>query len=174
MASGSPNPQLNPTPWPFNDGVLFSNDHMEVQSDGVLVIPHVLTNHQASDLVVKRIGVGRIGARFKDKDEDGKAVRIWCEWLGKVDSTSEEAPKHDFAVVTFSYTHNLGGIPVVQDHSGCSERTCDICQQRLFQNKDVAALLNLKTGKLVCSTRNCSGVGHHLNFSFSLLAYFLL
>ncbi|MBA0755872.1 hypothetical protein Gogos_000142, partial [Gossypium gossypioides] len=35
-----------------------------------------------------------------------------------------------------------------------AERMCDICQQKMLPEKDVAALLNLKTRKLVCSSRN--------------------
>ncbi|MBA0636008.1 hypothetical protein Godav_025832 [Gossypium davidsonii] len=38
-----------------------------------------------------------------------------------------------------------------------AERMCDICQQKMLPEKDVTALLNLKTGKLVCSSRNVNG-----------------
>lgn len=39
-----------------------------------------------------------------------------------------------------------------------SERVCDICQHKMLPGKDVATLLNMKTGKIVCSSRNLNGV----------------
>lgn len=39
-----------------------------------------------------------------------------------------------------------------------AERMCDICQQKMLPEKDVATLMNLNTGKLVCSSRNVNGV----------------
>ncbi|KAJ1434556.1 hypothetical protein SESBI_05424 [Sesbania bispinosa] len=39
-----------------------------------------------------------------------------------------------------------------------SEKVCNICQQKMLPGKDVAALLNLKTGRLACSSRNRTGV----------------
>ncbi|KAK9664202.1 hypothetical protein RND81_14G025600 [Saponaria officinalis] len=41
-----------------------------------------------------------------------------------------------------------------------SEIMCDICQQKMLPGKDVAALLNLKTGRLACSSRNVHGAFH--------------
>lgn len=39
-----------------------------------------------------------------------------------------------------------------------AERACDICRQPMLPGKDVATLLNCKTGKLACSSRNTNGV----------------
>lgn len=39
-----------------------------------------------------------------------------------------------------------------------AERMCDICQHKMLPGKDVATLMNMKTGKLVCSSRNVHGV----------------
>jgi hypothetical protein len=39
-----------------------------------------------------------------------------------------------------------------------ADRMCDICQHRMLPGKDVSALMNLKTGRLVCSSRNVYGV----------------
>lgn len=39
-----------------------------------------------------------------------------------------------------------------------AERMCDICQHKMLPGKDVATLLNLKTGRLACSSRNVNGV----------------
>ncbi|CAO2814460.1 unnamed protein product [Amaranthus hypochondriacus] len=41
-----------------------------------------------------------------------------------------------------------------------SEKMCDICQHKMLPGKDVATLLNLKTGKLACSSRNVHGAFH--------------
>ena len=38
-----------------------------------------------------------------------------------------------------------------------AEKMCNICQQKMLPSKDVAALLNLKTRRLACSTRNDTG-----------------
>ncbi|KAK6120697.1 hypothetical protein DH2020_045560 [Rehmannia glutinosa] len=213
-----------------------------------IVIPAVLQKDEVSDLVVRHMGVGRIGARFSEKDGVSNEIRrIWCEWLGNKDFADEDAdmvPEHDFAVVTFPYNYNLGRKGFLDgfkyllpsphseaedsvssrgkkrksfsdpedvseastnqgDSSGeesassknsnlkmllsgnddqlvlsrilssktmrkqlrdqqrvASERSCDICQQKMLPDKDVAALLNRRTGKLVCSSRNLTGVGH--------------
>lgn len=53
-----------------------------------------------------------------------------------------------------------------------SERSCDICQQKMLPNKDVAALLNRRTGKLVCSSRNPTGAFHL--FHTSCLIHWIL
>ena len=229
------------------------------ESRRLLVIPGVLQKDEVSDLVVRHIGDGKIGARFSLKDGVSREIRrIWCEWLGNAESTTEDVDgthEHDFAIVTFSYNYNLGRKGLLEgfryllpssphseaedsgsskgkrtksfsdseditgalrnqdDSSGeesqssnslkskvlfsgnddqvvhsriissktmrkqlriqhriASERTCDICQQKMLPNKDVAALLNRKTGKLVCSSRNLTGVGHHLNFSFPIIS----
>ncbi|XP_062076552.1 uncharacterized protein LOC133781533 isoform X2 [Humulus lupulus] len=41
-----------------------------------------------------------------------------------------------------------------------SERMCDICQHKMLPGKDVAALMNVKTGRLACSSRNVNGAFH--------------
>ncbi|RZB76832.1 hypothetical protein D0Y65_034988 [Glycine soja] len=39
-----------------------------------------------------------------------------------------------------------------------AEKVCNICQQKMLPGKDVAALLNLKTRRVACSSRNRTGV----------------
>ena len=39
-----------------------------------------------------------------------------------------------------------------------AERMCDICQHKMLPGKDVATLMNVKNGKLACSSRNGNGV----------------
>ncbi|PSS16329.1 Histidine-rich glycoprotein [Actinidia chinensis var. chinensis] len=46
-----------------------------------------------------------------------------------------------------------------------AERMCDICQQKILAGKDVATLLNRKTGKVVCSSRNVNGAFHVYHIS---------
>ncbi|GKV36730.1 hypothetical protein SLEP1_g44829 [Rubroshorea leprosula] len=53
-----------------------------------------------------------------------------------------------------------------------AERMCDICQQKMLPEKDVATLMNLKTGKLACSSRNLNGAFHV--FHTSCLIHWLL
>ncbi|KAJ8763801.1 hypothetical protein K2173_003583 [Erythroxylum novogranatense] len=52
------------------------------------------------------------------------------------------------------------------------ERPCDICQQKMLPGKDVATLVNLKTEKLACSSRNLNGVFHV--FHTSCLVHWIL
>ncbi|KAH6764035.1 hypothetical protein C2S51_015284 [Perilla frutescens var. frutescens] len=239
-----------------------SNSSLDDDGTGrLLVIPGVLQKDEVSDLVVRHIGVGKIGARFCEKDGvSSEILRIWCEWLGNVDFTCENInmiPEHEFAVVTFSYNYNLGRMGLFDgfryllpssphseaEDTGCprdkkrksfsdpedtsealrnqgdssgeesrssnkskskllcsgnddqlvhsrilssktmrkllrnqervaSERTCDICQQKMLPNKDVAALMNRKTGKLACSSRNFTGAFHL--FHISCLIHWIL
>lgn len=54
-----------------------------------------------------------------------------------------------------------------------AERMCDICNIKLLPGKDVATLLNMKTGKLACSSRNTTGA-FHLFHTSCLLHWILL
>ncbi|XP_050367306.1 uncharacterized protein LOC126785723 [Argentina anserina] len=53
-----------------------------------------------------------------------------------------------------------------------SGRMCDICQQRMLPGKDVATLMNMKTGRLACSSRNVNGAFHV--FHTSCLIHWIL
>ncbi|KAF5175674.1 Acyl-udp-n-acetylglucosamine o-acyltransferase [Thalictrum thalictroides] len=53
-----------------------------------------------------------------------------------------------------------------------AERTCDICYVKLLPGKDVACLLNMKTGRLACSSRNSTGAFHL--FHTSCLIHWIL
>ncbi|KAL6998813.1 hypothetical protein U1Q18_042015 [Sarracenia purpurea var. burkii] len=53
-----------------------------------------------------------------------------------------------------------------------AERMCDICQQKILPGKDVATLLNRRTGRLACSSRNGSGAFHV--FHISCLIHWIL
>ncbi|WOG98754.1 hypothetical protein DCAR_0418099 [Daucus carota subsp. sativus] len=53
-----------------------------------------------------------------------------------------------------------------------AERMCDICQHKVLPGKDVATLMNMKTGRLVCSSRNVNGAFHV--FHISCLVHWIL
>ncbi|XP_059660940.1 uncharacterized protein LOC132307247 [Cornus florida] len=53
-----------------------------------------------------------------------------------------------------------------------AERMCDLCQHKMLPGKDVAALLNTKTGRLACSSRNVNGAFHL--FHISCLIHWIL
>lgn len=58
-----------------------------------------------------------------------------------------------------------------------AERMCDICQHKMLPGKDVSALMNMQTGRLLCSSRNVHGVKSLSNlhlFSFRLCFLFLV
>ncbi|TYI87899.1 hypothetical protein E1A91_D04G168100v1 [Gossypium mustelinum] len=226
-----------------------------------LVIPGVLIKDKISDLKVSFSGLGRIAARFCEKDGISNGIsRIWCEWLGKEAPRNDDrfkVPKHEFAVVTFPYNCDLGRKGLLDDvkslltsgstteldngeaairkrkksfsdpedisgslsnqydSSGedssasngdssrlaldryddqllltrfissrtirrelrrqqriAAERMCDICRQKMLPDKDVATLMNLNTGKLVCSSRNVNGAFHV--FHTSCLIHWIL
>ncbi|KAL1203156.1 hypothetical protein V5N11_015392 [Cardamine amara subsp. amara] len=46
-----------------------------------------------------------------------------------------------------------------------SERICEVCKQKMLPGKDAAAILNLKTGNLVCGSRNRLGAFHLFHVS---------
>ncbi|KAJ0263142.1 hypothetical protein HA466_0035490 [Hirschfeldia incana] len=46
-----------------------------------------------------------------------------------------------------------------------SERICEVCKQKMLPGKDAAAILNMKTGKLACGSRNLLGAFHLFHVS---------
>ncbi|KAF5481269.1 hypothetical protein F2P56_001937 [Juglans regia] len=59
-----------------------------------------------------------------------------------------------------------------QQQRVAAERMCDICQHKMLPGKDVSALMNVKTGRLVCSSRNVHGAFHV--FHTSCIIHWLL
>lgn len=239
---------LLPNPWPFNDGVLFfHNSHEDDRiatpvsepwmgvagrtSDrenirkcrGIqrnLSIPYTPPFEENSNMELKIIGYGHVGAKIHEDDEGGgsKFSRIWCAWLGdgNSDGCDEflQSPKCDFAIVNLPYTVNLGrkyssddenwspspdsffqtdefgrrakrkrkslsdpedSPGASKDQRGCNSdtnleqrkrfRKCDICQQTFLPGRDVATLLNLRTGRFACTSRNNNGAFHVFHIS---------
>ncbi|XP_045800706.1 uncharacterized protein LOC123894695 [Trifolium pratense] len=93
----------------------------DTQADGsMLVIPCLKIASETVDVKVKKVGWGKISARFAEKygSSNGKEIRrIWCEWLGKENSQQDdiEVQEHDFAVVIFPYSYDLGRDKVLED-----------------------------------------------------------
>ncbi|CAI8592612.1 unnamed protein product [Vicia faba] len=88
--------------------------------DSILVIPRLKIATEAIDVRVRKVGLGKISARFAEKygSLNGSEIRrIWCEWLGKEDSQVDdvEVQEHDFAVVVFPYSYDLGRDKVLED-----------------------------------------------------------
>lgn len=82
-------------------------------ADNCLTIHRVLIKEQVKNLSVDLMGLGHIASRIHETDEvRSKISRIWCAWLGQVDSDDGEnllaSPKCDFAIVSFTYTYDLG------------------------------------------------------------------
>lgn len=232
----------------FGDNGLDIVDPSSDREDCNLLIPNVLIKTEMSDLQVRFVGVGKIAARYLEKDDKlDSVVRIWCEWLGKgiPDDNLGQIPQHDFALIILGYSYDLGrkgflddvksllstsAAPDTEDGSNggmkrkkcfsdpedmseslsnqydssgddsaasylstskimldryddqllhtrvissktvrrelrrqqriAAERMCAICQQKMLPAKDVATLVNMKTGRLVCSSRNLNGAFH--------------
>lgn len=102
----------------YSDLQLSSTDDT-VTEDCTLVVPHALIGDKASDLQVREVGLGKIAARFFEKDGGLNGIRrIWCEWLGKeVDGQEDVAavPEHDYAVIIFSYNSDLGRTGMLEE-----------------------------------------------------------
>jgi len=78
-----------------------------------LVIPGVLLREEVTRMRVQFIGYGHIGTRVHETNEGRRNInRIWCCWLGRGESDDCKelllSLKCDFAVVSFSYTYDLG------------------------------------------------------------------
>jgi hypothetical protein len=93
----------------------------DTQADGsMLVIPCLKIASETVDVKVKKVGLGKISARFAENhgSSNRKEIRrIWCEWLGKENSQQDvtEVQEHDFAVVIFPYSYDLGRDKVLED-----------------------------------------------------------
>ncbi|KAF8672445.1 hypothetical protein HU200_049656 [Digitaria exilis] len=92
-----------------------SEDHVLSNSgtDGPLVIPGVLLKDVVSDLPVHLLGYGHISYRLCEGIKNCKKIsKIWCAWVGQEGSHGSETcntyEHSGFAIVNFSYTHDLG------------------------------------------------------------------
>ncbi|KAF7805927.1 uncharacterized protein G2W53_038088 [Senna tora] len=103
----------------LNTNLQLSSTDDTVNEDCNLVIPHALIGDKASDLKVREVGLGKIAARFFQKEGGLNGIRrIWCEWLGKEANDHQNVaavPEHDFAVIIFSYNSDLGRTGLLEE-----------------------------------------------------------
>ncbi|KAK6919051.1 hypothetical protein RJ641_017473 [Dillenia turbinata] len=101
-----------------------------------LLIPGVLIE-EVSDLVVKFMGFGQMGAKFcLDSGSSHVMTKIWCEWLGVKDHNDRDimaVPEHDYAVVNFSYNYALARKGLFDDIK------CLLSSSRCSENEDMEA-----------------------------------
>ena len=91
-----------------------------VDDGSTLVIPRLQIATETIDVKFRKVGLGKISARFVQKygSSNGNEIkRIWCEWLGKENNQQYdiEVQEHDFAVVIFPYNYDLGRDAVLED-----------------------------------------------------------
>nr|GLL22912.1 uncharacterized protein LOC109188046 [Ipomoea trifida] len=101
---------------------------------------------------------------FSDPEDVSESLSNQC------DSSGEETQSSDTRLLLNGYDDQLLHSRVIssktirrqlrKQQQVAAERMCDICQQKMLPGKDVATLLNMKTGKLVCSSRNMTGAFH--------------
>ncbi|CAD5174801.1 unnamed protein product [Musa acuminata subsp. malaccensis] len=139
-------------------------------ADNSLIIPGVLLKQGVSGLAVQPLGVGQIAYRVQEnKESRGKIItRIWCAWLGQEGSNLSDELNvpvtSQYAIVNFPYAYGLGRKPAPGDE--------DLPMQPMLPRKDVATLLNRRTGNLACSSRNTTGAFHP--FHASCLIHWIL
>lgn len=117
---------------------------------------------------------------FSDPGDVGESVSN-----NHYDSSGEECQSSNSACPKFlvdAYDDNQLQLRVLKSKSMrrelrkqqrlAAERMCDLCQQKMLPGKDVASLLNRKTGRLACSSRNPTGAFHV--FHVSCLIHWIL
>lgn len=108
---------------------------------------------------------------FSDTEDASETSSYWCDSSGA-----------DSALLLHRYDDQLVQSRIISSKSlrrelrrqqrAAAEKTCDICQHKMLPGKDVATLLNLKTGRLACCSRNVNGAYHV--FHTSCLIHWIL
>ncbi|CBI21838.3 unnamed protein product, partial [Vitis vinifera] len=138
---------LKSHPWPFNDGVLFFDNSSE--NDKHLSI----ANGNPTRL---------LGTHKNDNN-----LAIVCHG----DDLSQNRYDDQLLDTRFISSKTIRR-ELRRQQRVAAERMCDICQHKMLPGKDVATLMNMKTGKLVCSSRNVYGAFHV--FHTSCLIHWIL
>ncbi|THU73379.1 hypothetical protein C4D60_Mb04t22210 [Musa balbisiana] len=120
------------------------------------------------------------GHRRKRKRKSSSDQEDYSEGLnGSCESPSGVCPSLDSIVAhdPRQLETRLTSSTVVRQELGeqkrwATGRTCDICGQQMLPGKDVATLLNCRTGNLACSSRNTNGAFHP--FHASCLVHWIL
>lgn len=115
-----------------------------------------------SDKIDNARGIKR--KSFSDPEDVSDSISNQC------DSSGEESESSDSRIVLHDSDDHLLHSRAVsrktlmrqlrKKHEVASVRVCGICQQKLLPGKDVATLMNMNTGRLVCSSRNMTGAFH--------------
>ncbi|XP_042514882.1 uncharacterized protein LOC122089313 [Macadamia integrifolia] len=77
-----------------------------------------------------------------------------------------------FVVSSSSTSDKIHRQKIRNQERAAAERTCDVCHRKMLPGKDMATLLNMKTGRLACSSRNVNGAFHV--FHTSCLVHWIL
>lgn len=116
---------------------------------------------------------------FFEIDESGRRSKRKKKSFSDAEDGSEAFADQQHAS-SREHSHNVGCCSSDNSHSRpsqdiygtkgkqkCSttERKCDICRQPMLPGKDVATLLNVKTGRFACSSRNINGAFHLFHVS---------
>ncbi|CAI9280080.1 unnamed protein product [Lactuca saligna] len=121
---------------------------------------------------------GKKRKSFSDPEDMSESLSNQCEssgeeYLTSVDSSSRKLVKYDDNSLKLGIIPSRSVRKELRVHRRvASERVCDICQHKILLGKDVATLLNMKTGRLVCSSRNLNGAFHV--FHISCLVHWVL
>lgn len=130
--------------------------------DDVLSLP---STHTRPALEENKERKGKKRMSFSDPEDVSESLNNQCETSGEEYPASVSSSSKD---IVSGYGDNSLQLRLIPNRSVrkelrvhrrlASERVCDICQHKMLPGKDVATLLNMKTGRIVCSSRNLNGV----------------
>ncbi|URD99095.1 hypothetical protein MUK42_29846 [Musa troglodytarum] len=108
-----------------------------------------------------------------DQEDYSEGLNDSCESPSGVCPSLDSIVAHDPQQLETRLASSMviGQEPRKQKRLG-AERICDICGQPMLPGKDVATLLNCRTGNLACSSRNTNGAFHP--FHASCLIHWIL
>ncbi|KAJ4975963.1 hypothetical protein NE237_001069 [Protea cynaroides] len=98
---------------------------------------------------------------FSDPEDISKSLSNQCS-----------SSRHGSVVSSSSTSDRILRRELRQQEQAASERMCDVCQRKMLPGKEMATLLNMKTGRLACSSRNVTGAFHV--FHTSCLIHWIL
>lgn len=130
--------------------------------------------------VAERVRKRRRRSRSVSDGEDvSESLRIQCYSSGEESASSRSS---NTKALTGGYDDEALNLRVMPNKTVrkemrdqerlASDRSCYICQHKMLLDKDVAILLNKKTGRVACSSRNVNGAFHV--FHTSCLVHWIL
>nr|KYP53400.1 hypothetical protein KK1_024781 [Cajanus cajan] len=130
---------LGPKPWPFNDGLVFFDTSTE------------------SD---KELGVADSYQNRLLKVDDNEGNLAIVKFDEGVQSNAKPYQFNNHILCTRFISSKALRKELRRKQRLAAEKVCNICQQKMLPGKDVAALMNLKTRRVACSSRNRTGAFH--------------